>query len=251
MNAKLVALVTLLAASGLALGQDIVLKATFEVEWCSHVYQTRFPVPLDINDDGILDIPTGSEYLRFIDPITMCEIPRAYQNSGFSNGNCYRCPIAIRRDGLAEYVFSYSIRDYLTDEQLVSNLIGNNFYVFDYDSDNIDDVIVISDSNQICQVYGIPTGNPPISPPQELDIQQVGEDFVITWDQVPTATAYRIEWSSALDGGVRFTRIGYTTGMTFTHSGQVGLERGFYRVLSEDNGTGVVRTIAQTPRGER
>jgi hypothetical protein len=37
--------------------------------------------------------------------------------------------------------------------------------------------------------------------------------------------------------------IGYTTGTTFTHRNQVGQERGFYRVLSEDNGTGVVRMV--------
>ena len=117
---------------------------------------------------------------------------------------------------------------------------GGRLIVADYDQDDLDDAILMRGT--IAEVYGIATGNPPISPPQELDIQEVGEDYVISWSAVPKATAYRVEWSSAIDG-LRFTRIGYTTSTTYTHRNQAGQERGFYRVLSEDNGTGVVRMV--------
>jgi hypothetical protein len=237
--------VTLLLAS-LAWGQDIVLKAEFQIPAGIHMEQTMFPIPIDINDDGIKDIPTGSQPLMFVDPVTMITIYTPQNNSGYANGNCYRCPISTRRDGLAEYIFGQTIRDYITNEILVANLIGDRYYVLDYDNDGIDDVVVVSTyPGQTCQVYGIATGNPPIAPPQELDIQQVGADYVISWSSVPSATAYRIEWSSALDG-VGYTRIGYTTGTTFTHCNQTSQERGFYRVLSEDNGTGVVRMVGRS-----
>ncbi len=60
-----------------------------------------------------------------------------------------------------------------------------------------------------------------------------------------SATAYRVLWSSDLDG-VSFTRIGYTTGTTFTHRNQADQAQGYYRVMSEDNGTGVVRVVGRT-----
>ncbi len=225
-----------------AWGQDIVLKAEFQVPAGIHLEQMRFPMPIDINDDGVRDIPTGSQPLMFMDPVTMTTIYTPQNNSGYSYyGNCYNCPVSIRRNGLAEYVFSYTIRDYITNTILV-NIEGDRYYVLDYDNDGLDDIIVVSQNNTTCWVYGVATGNPAISPPQDLTILQEGQDNMISWSSVTNATAYRIEWSSALDG-VGFTRIGTTTGTTFIHKNQAGQERGFYRVLSEDNGTGVVRVL--------
>ena len=121
----------------------------------------------------------------------------------------------------------------------------SGFMVYDYDSDGLDDLIIRTGTNTY-EVYGIANGNP-VSPPQDLNIQVSGDDYMITWDSVPTATAYRVLWSSLLDG-VSFTRIGYTTGTTFTHHNRASEPMGFYRVMSEDNGTGVVRMVGQTGR---
>jgi hypothetical protein len=263
MNAKLVALATLLTGSGLAWGQDIVLKASFPYSNPeSYIWSIFVPTPIDVNDDGVAEIPVytphGQELLDITD----------FQHFA-PNGNCgigYPATAvyytAMRRSGVAEWIMTagcYSdsdiikIVDIASQEVLLevdaSGSIVPRSFLMDYDQDGLNDVIFRVNQTER-QVYGIATGNPPIGPPQELDIQQVGEDYVITWSSVPDATAYRVEWSSALDGGVRFTRIGYTSSTTFTHRNQVGQERGFYRVLSEDNGTGVVRMVGSTTLGK-
>ncbi|MDP2362092.1 MAG: hypothetical protein Q8O14_15290 [bacterium] len=256
MNVKMLTLATLLAGSGLVWAQDIVLKASF-ISFgtpgglsCS----AKVMEPIDVNNDGCKELPTGNGYYdavslhRYTIPY---EIRYVYpQGSGSSYHIVYG--LQMRNPGSGEYFYripntqTCQIIDIESGALLASLLVHGGPIVLDYDSDGFDDVIVQVDaSNQNFAVYGIATGNPPISPPQELDIQQVGQDYVISWTPVPTATAYRIEWSSALDGGVRFTRIGYTPSTTFTHRNQVDQERGFYRVLSEDNGTGVVMMVGQ------
>lgn len=237
-----------------AVGQDIVLKSTFGGSLPLDGYaSSRTVVPMDVNDDGIKEQPVNCTHLLdatnlhlYCNPLYLC---------GYCWPNIGEYVTSIRRDGLAEWVMLggiidwsyYRIFDIQTNElllQIPCEQGNSRLLAMDYDLDGRDD-LVVGRANGTIEVYGIDTGNPPISPPQELDIQQVGEDFVISWTSVPNTTAYRVEWSSALDGGVRFTRIGYTTGTTFTHRNQVGQERGFYRVLSEDNGMGVIRIVGQ------
>jgi len=256
MNAKLIALASLLA-SGLAWSQDIVLKACFGGTVSLVGYSTKRDVePIDVNGDGIKEQPVNCTHL--LDPINL----HIYQSPGVGGTYCedYQTMYvsSLRGSGTAEWVLLggnpdwnyYRIYDIQTNDlllQIPCEQANSRALLFDYDLDGTDDLIV-GRANGTMEVYGVANGNPPISPPQELDIQQVGQDYVVTWDTVPSATAYRVEWSSAIDG-LRFTRIGYTTGTTFIHRNQVGQERGFYRVLSEDNGTGVVRMVGQTSLG--
>lgn len=237
---------------GLAWGQDIVLKASFPVNWTTWNAgnQVTSTYPIDLNDDSIAEIPISmGNYISFLDITTMTVIDPP-ENCAIWLTPSWNYPVVMRRQGLAEYICSanpigYCITDFYSNQSLLCvQTQMNMFYFVDYDSDGLQDLICITGGN-FCSVYGVATGSPPISPPQGLDIQTVGNDYVITWDAVPTATAYRIEWSSALDGGVRFTRIGYTPRTTFTHKNQADQERGFYRVLSEDNGTGMVRFVGQ------
>ena len=231
-----------------AWGQDIVLKSTFATEIPSSMQIADFPdfnSSIDINDDGIKDIPfiCGSVEVFFLNPASFSVI-QPNIGCGISPTGGASIVTKLRREGLAEVVCMINGIGYIRDlfsGDLLTEIEAGRLLSFDYDLDGIEDLAVFSGSD--VHIYGIATGNPPISPPQELDIQKVGQDYVISWTSVPDATAYRIEWSSALDGGVRFTRIGYTTGTTFTHKNQVGQERGFDRVLSEDNGTGVLRTV--------
>jgi hypothetical protein len=227
--------------------QDIVLKATFPapnpVDLQSYELTADFTV--DINEDGVTEIPVVSNgfIVSFLDRITMT-VKRTPQDLGIRPDGAGAELAIMRNVGRAEVVGALGDNIYVYDialGTLLATLPSGRSFVFDYDLDGLDDVLILI--NNTLTVYGIATGNPPISPPQELDIIQVGEDYVITWDSVPTATAYRIEWSSALDGGVRFTRIGYTTSTTFTHRNQADQAQGYYRVMSEDNGTGVVRLV--------
>ncbi|MDP1624383.1 MAG: hypothetical protein Q8L64_01300 [bacterium] len=229
---------------GLAWGQDIVLKASFPSAFFPQGQILELP-SIDINNDGIVELRTSYGYFD-ISNWAMYEFIGDYSRAFVGH---IRGLQSFEYLGSSTNPSSFStvfVRDLSTQEVLLQ-LTGALFplyALFDYDLDGLDDAVVYI--NGVVSVYGIATGNPPISPPQELDIQQVGQDYVIDWSSVPNATAYRIEWSSALDGGVRFTRIGYTTGTTFTHRNQAGQERGFYRVLSEDNGTGVLRMVGST-----
>ena len=242
-------LLLILMLSGIVWGQDIVLKATFQGNCSSYAVSFYTYPKVDINDDGIPEIPAGYNYQPYgfyLDTSTFQRFyPPRFWPFAYPQNNLEPYVAVMRRPGLAEWVVFnnyWQIYDMATNDLLASVNVGSCLYVFDYDQDGLDDVISIPYSGEV-SVYGVVTGNSPIFPPQQLDIQQVGEDYVISWNATPSATAYRIEWSSALDGGVRFTRIGYTIGTTFTHRNQVGQAMGFYRVLSEDNGTGVVRTV--------
>jgi hypothetical protein len=252
---------SLLTIQHLGWAQDIVLKASFPVsDPPSFIYSLFVPSPIDINDDGVPEIPVYTGNGQVLLDITSFQHiePPGNGSIGYPATAVYYS--AMRRPGVAEWILTagcfpnsdiIKIVDIATQQVLVEvNASGSSVprtFLLDYDQDGRDDVAIVRYTGESTDVsiYGIATGNPPISPPQELDISQEGNDYVISWDAVPTATAYRIEWSSALDGGVRFTRIGYTTGTTFTHKNQVGQERGFYRVMSEDNGTGMVRMVGQ------
>lgn len=242
----------LLLLASLSWGQDIVLKASFY----SPENPTGFGAtvktlePLDVNNDGIPEVPGRSGYY---DLVTMHFY--RFPGPGFNYPqDCYGCQniyaLRMRSFGKAEYCYRYDVNgimrvvDIETTEVLASFTFHEGPIIGDYDRDGFDDIIIGTDATHY-QVYGIAIGNPPISPPQDLDIQQEGQDYIISWSSVPTATAYRVDWSSAIDGQ-GFTRIGYTTGTTFIHRNQVGQERGFYRVLSEDNGTGVVRMVGSS-----
>jgi hypothetical protein len=208
--------------------------------------------PTDVNDDGIPEIPVNTHTGMF-DTVSQSFYvagPGNEFNSSIASKRVY--VTNMRRIGIAEFVLRHMDPDYFMIKDIATGdvllQLGIDEYhadtvIYDYDFDGLDDVCLYYGTHVF--VYGVATGNPPISPPQELDIQQVGQDYVINWSPVSTATAYRIEWSSALDG-VGFTRIGYTTGTTFTHRNQAGQERGFYRVLSEDNGTGMVRVVGRS-----
>jgi len=241
-------LLPLLLAS-IAWAQDIVLKATFIAQ--NNAGQIFKQVEaIDVNNDGVNELP-----------ISQCSFYNTITGEIYSPGNYtflydnilrYANNSQMRSHGLGEWIIRMQDPDYVIIKDIASGDVlvqlgideyNSNIVIYDYDLDGFDDVLFFHDHN--VDVYGIATGNPPISPPQELDIQTVGEDYVISWSSVPNATAYRIEWSSALDGGVRFTRIGYTNGTSFTHRNQADQERGFYRVLSEDNGTGVLRMVGQ------
>jgi hypothetical protein len=253
MNAKLVALATLLVGSGLTWGQDIVLKASFpRVDTSSFIGMRTFE-PVDVNDDEIPEIP-GQEMDQSLYYLDITNMHKYYlpDHAGLSYPQSAPDPMTLtsRRVGIAEFVVSYvnsfglglRVIDIASGDVLLNCPECISKAITDYDRDGLDDIITVA-GNEV-RIYGIATGNPPISPPQGLDIQTVGNDYIITWNVVPSATAYRVEWSSSIDG-VRFTRIGYTTGTTFTHRNQADQERGFYRVLSEDNGTGVVRIVGQ------
>ena len=235
--------------------QDIVLKGSFNVSAQIPSPVNRLNLPLDVNDDGILEIPTLYGYL---DKTSWHEFVVRNDNGGIVSVYYYPqqeyCAIVtvIRHNGIAEYVINqYGLivaYDIASGDIVFSNSTGNRLFALDYDLDGLDDICIQNTNTNEVSVYGIATGSPPISPPQDLDIQAVGSDYVITWTPVSNATAYRVLWSSDLDG-VSFTRIGYTTGTTFTHRNQAGLPQGFYRVMSEDNGTGVVRMVGATTSG--
>ncbi|MDP1624382.1 MAG: hypothetical protein Q8L64_01295 [bacterium] len=251
MNAKLLALATLLVGSGLAWGQDIVLKAEFTSQGnVGQVFQQI--VPIDVDEDGVPEIPYW--HCGYYNSVTSQRYKpgmNAEENYYFAYDEISRHATVsqMRSSGLGEWILRRHDPDFLVIEDIASGDVilqlgyleyQGDLMVYDYDLDGLDDLLIFN-GYQV-RVYGIPTGNPPISPPQELDIQTLGNDYLISWTPVANATAYRIEWSSAIDG-LRFTRIGYATGTTFTHRNQVGQERGFYRVLSEDNGTGLVRMV--------
>lgn len=244
---------SLLTILQLGWAQDIVLKASFGGTIALEGYVTlRNVLPLDVNGDGINEQPVNCTHLIDVTNLHLYSPPGF--PSCFSPTSLSMYVTAVRGTGLAEWVLLggnpdwqyYRVFDVQTNDlllQIPCDQSSSRILVFDYDLDGIED-LVVARANGTMEVYGIATGNPPIAPPQELDIQTAGNDYVIAWTSVPTATAYRVEWSSSIDG-VRFTRIGYTTGTTFTHRNQADQERGFYRVLSEDNGTSVVRIVGQ------
>ena len=255
---------TLLLAT-ICRSQEIVLKSTFPKP-ANYPYEFTLgmaPYPnIDTTDDGIQEVPVRGNGCFYLDLTTM-QVSRNLRynswNFDYPQGDYATYVARIRRDGIAEFVeyfssqywdpelIGVSIYDIWTGVQLLACPSCTGVVIADYDQDGMDDVIVSNGPN--LQVYGIATGNP-VSPPQDLNIQITGDDYVITWNSVPSATAYRVLWSSSIDG-ISFTRIGYTTGTTFTHRSRASEPMGFYRVMSEDNGTGVVRMVGQTTKGER
>lgn len=234
--------------------QDIVLKASYYISYpMSNMWFV--PYNTDVNMDGFPEVPLFNNALYDIITSSTYSSNRGGFNDEFNNNKLYVSK--IRNPGLAEFIYrNYDqsrlvLEDVVTGDVLLSldDPQGNrSVLLYDYDMDGLEDLLSYSFLDNFVSVYGIATGNPPISPPQDLDIQAVGNDYAITWTPVSNATAYRVLWSSELDG-VSFTRIGYTTGTTFTHRNQAGLPQGFYRVMSEDNGTGVVRMVGATPSG--
>ncbi|MDP2362093.1 MAG: hypothetical protein Q8O14_15295 [bacterium] len=233
--------------------QEIVLKATFhpQMSLTSMLTAVRQVVPTDVNCDGIDEIPILP--CGFFDTITTAPyfLPFCNNNHSFAYNNIFVAK--MRNPGIAEYIaidntyqpLKWKFIDIYSGDLLTEQIVlGDQIMIYDFDNDGLDDVLIPLDMTTF-QVFGVATGNPPISPPQELYIQTVGQDYVISWSAVPTATAYRVEWSSAIDG-VSFTRIGYTTETSFTHRNQADQSQGYYRVLSEDNGTGVVRMVGST-----
>lgn len=247
-----VGVLALLAQIGWA--QDIVLKSTFQGDCSSYARSYAFYPKIDLNDDGISEIPAGSPVQPYSFYLNTSTFQKFYPpiNATFTYPQSDNGPwvAMMRRPGLAEWVIlnnhisTWAIHDMETNDLLCPVAWGSCLYVFDYDQDGLDDVISIPYSGEV-SVYGIATGNPPISPPQDLNIQKSGENYIITWNSVPSATAYRVLWSSSIDG-TSFTRIGYTTATNFVHHNRAAEPMGFYRVMSEDNGTGVVRMVGQT-----
>lgn len=257
MKATLVVLI-LLVQVGLA--QDIVLKSTYPVQSYNGTFVSVLPLrSIDVDNDGIAEIlyrgTSGSDcaYLNTVTgamygPPCMLSYPATHSFA-----------TQMRANGVAEWVNFSScssgseiiIRDIATyDVLFVIPTLGapsSKLFIYDYDTDGLEDVIVMYWGN--AYVFGVANGNP-VSPPQDLNIQVSGDDYLISWNSVQSATAYRVLWSSSIDG-TSFTRIGYTTATTFTHRHQADQPRGFYRVMSEDNGTGVVRMVGQTTTGER
>jgi hypothetical protein len=239
--------------------QDIVLKSTFPHPsgyWFPDISTRTYP-EIDVDNDGLKEIFTLSGYLN----TTTLEIytnvfAAAIYPQETRNGPALVVAV-MRQQGLGEYtgytpntgwgVPGLRIHDIASSNLLFfcPDCMGN--VVFDYDNDGLDDILT-GVGNEM-RVYGIANGNP-VAPPQDLDIQLSGDDYIITWNSVPSATAYRILWSSSLDG-VSFTRIGYTTDTSFTHRSRASEPMGFYRVMSEDNGTGVVRMVGQSNREEQ
>jgi hypothetical protein len=266
------ALAVLLVAS-VCPSQNIILKSTFSTPYDNSGVQIQAPrnLEIDINNDGFKEVlmidnnAPGNPNPRgkyFLDPITFQTygIPNVlytFPNSEYYS-NMYITQ--MRYEGAAEIVSisngQITVLDAETQSYLLTLTSRCFLMVLDYDQDGLDDIVsaVICTENSgwfngDYEVYGISTGSY-IEPPQDLDIQVSGDDYIVTWASVATASAYRILWSSSIDG-VSYTRIGYTTGTTFRHRNQAGQSRGFYRVMSEDNGTGVVRIVGQTSRRHR
>ena len=250
---------------GTAFGQGIVMKASFPLGNVPYAPTSGVSIrtygDIDVNDDGIKETPvqsvSGDFYLdvttfHMYTPFSDNNAPGSYTYPQQNDHDNYP-PVYItmlRREGIAEWVYrsritdSIVIRDVQTEETILE-LGPGSLIISDYDQDSLEDVILISEGiNPVVRIYGVTNGNP-VSPPQDLDIQIFGTDYIISWDQVPSATAYRVLWSSSIDG-VSFTRIGYTTNTTFTHRNQADQPKGFYRVMSEDNGTGVVRMVGSS-----
>jgi hypothetical protein len=205
---------------GTAFGQGIVLKATFPLGNIPYAPTSGVSIrtydDIDVNDDGIketpvqnvsgdfyLDITTFHKYTPFSDN----NAPGSYTYPQQNDHDNYP-PVYItklRREGIAEWVYrsritnSIVIQDVQTEETIL-DLGPGSLIISDYDQDSLEDVILISEGiNPIAQIYGVTNGNP-VSPPQDLDIQVSGNDYVINWESVPTATAYRVLWSSASMG---------------------------------------------------
>lgn len=245
--------VALLFVAGSGWAQEIVLKSTFPFpysDWNPNVTARVYP-EIDVDNDGLNEIFCAAGYLN----TTTLEL---YDNSfalpmypQFTGNGPVLVVSVMRHVGLGEYtgytpnsgwgVPGLRVHDIASSDLLLfcPDCVGN--VVFDYDNDGLDDILTVV-GNEV-RIYGIANGNP-ISPPQDLDIQTSGDDCVITWNSVPSATAYRILWSSSIDG-TWFTRIGYTSETSFTHRSRASEPMGFYRVMSEDNGTGVVRMVGQ------
>ncbi|MCB1047641.1 MAG: hypothetical protein KDC10_10610 [Calditrichaeota bacterium] len=251
----------LLVQVGLA--QNIVFKTSFYSSNASSGVRIRLQDDIDVDCDGVAELfmsgsasgsPTGAG-LFFLNPITH-QSYNVEDNQGWydiypqKRGTNSFYVTMMRMNGLAEWVrvngTSIIVKDIASNTYLMPSLYSDLVYIDDYDSDGLDDLILRNLDSGEFEVYGIANGNP-VSPPQNLDIQVSGDDYMISWDSLPTATAYRVLWSSSIDG-VSFTRIGYTTGTTFTHHNRASEPMGFYRVMSEDNGTGVVRMVGQTGR---
>jgi hypothetical protein len=110
-----------------------------------------------------------------------------------STGNGPVLVVAVmRHHGLGEYT-GYSpntgwfvpglrIFDIASSDLLLfcPDCVGN--VVFDYDNDGLDDILTVVGND--VRIYGVANGNP-VSPPQDLDIQMSGDDYVITWNRVP------------------------------------------------------------------
>lgn len=253
------ALVVLLLLVQVGWAQDIVLKANYSVPGSDLEYKQqlyRFD-PIDINEDGIPEFPvaTNNTLWRLLDPITMMLHPSQLPGNcdfDFLVGWTFGFSV-MRHSGLAEVITSgtcapsdmlHIVDAYSGD--ILFTAPWSTYFVFDYDQDGLDDLSIVRTSgpNSEVSVFGVDSGSP-VSPPQDLDIQASGDDYIVSWVTVPTATAYRVLWSSSIDG-VSYTRIGYTTETNFTHRNRASEPMGFYRVMSEDNGTGVVRMVGRS-----
>lgn len=253
---KAATILALIVATSSGWAQIIVLKSTFPKppQYSAYsLFGMEVYPEIDVNDDGTPDVPVRGNGCYYLDLTTMqVSGDRADMNWSFAYPQEeQQTHIAkMRRNGIAEFIefrlygpqVGVYFYDVWTGDPLLACPECAGGIITDYDNDGLDDVIVSNGPN--LQVYGIANGNP-VNPPQDLNIHISGDDYVITWNSVSGATAYRVLWSSSIDG-VYFTRIGYTTGTTFTHRNQADQPKGFYRVMSEDNGTGVVRMIGQT-----
>jgi hypothetical protein len=239
--------------------QNIVLKSSFFAIGTDALQKNQMYKldPIDANEDGNLELPVnvnGTGW-RLLDLITMTLHPEQLPGNcrlGDYTGNSFGYS-NIRQIGRAEIITIgpcaqddlIRVIDAYTGDVVFTTSTGS-YFVYDYDQDGLDDLLVLqnvgSDTN--VSVFGVNNGNN-VSPPQELNIQISSNDYLINWGSVPTATAFRVLWSSNIDG-IQFTRIGYTTATSFTHKNQADQPMGFYRVMSEDNGTGVVRLVGST-----
>jgi hypothetical protein len=258
-------IIALLLLVQMGVAQDIVLKTSFISSSENSGVAVRLPGNVDVDGDGIAEVLMRDDHVTdvgyyLLNTVTYdTYLTGSFENSapGMWQGQMYpqseNAPSVYltqaRSTGTAEWVYinpqlnSIRVYDILTGELILYRQAGSVFSVFDYDGDGLDDYILQDHHNEY-EVYGIANGNP-VAPPQDLAIHSSGDDLVISWAGVPTATAYRVLWSSSMDG-TSFTRIGYTTETTFTHRSRASEPMGFYRVMSEDNGTGIVRMVGQT-----
>lgn len=246
-----------------SLAQDIVLKSSFlwpgPAEFPEYFISSRPYPDIDVDNDGNMEV---FGYLGYFSPSTLQRYPIPFAAGGYPQGlESHPNPIIgrMRQQGLAEYISASDINgwgprglrihDVLTSDLLLTCVECTGNIVYDYDNDGLDDVLTVVSSENAVRVYGAANGRA-VSPPQNLAIRSAGTDYEISWNSVPGATAYRILWSSSIDG-ISFTRIGYTTDTSFVHRNRASEPMGFYRVMSEDNGTGVVRIVGQSDRGSR
>ena len=241
----------LLLTSLVASAQQIVVKHNGQMADIALSSGRTSWTDIDVDGDGVLGVNTGRVATPLycwglLNVITSEQYPLCpepdYLNldSGTTRAGLSKCRDQFHAEYTALFGNDITVQDVATGEvlfQLESEGGFARLIVRDYDGDGLDDLFAFSPtasgSTPVCYDYIVlGTGSASLaSPGATLDITTNGANALLTWQSVPGADGYRIQWAADPESPC-FTQVGYTRESTFTHIGFADVPRGFYKVIA-------------------